>query len=151
VAGWSRSPKQVPGVEIFHGAEGLEPFLARSEILACLLPLTPETQGILNSKTMAMLPEGAVLINAARGELLVEDDLLRALGSGQITAASLDVFNYEPPVPDHPFWEHPRIVMTPHCASITVPETGARMVAENIRRLESGQPLEHVVDMAKGY
>ncbi|MDH3472381.1 MAG: glyoxylate/hydroxypyruvate reductase A [Rhodospirillales bacterium] len=151
VAGWSRSPKQVPGVESFHGAEGLQPFLARSEILVCLLPLTPETRGILDSKTMAMLPEGAVLINAARGEMLVEDDLLRALGSGQIAGASLDVFNYEPPVPDHPFWEHPRIVMTPHCASITVPDTGARMVAENIRRLESGQSLEHVVDLAKGY
>ncbi len=151
VAGWSRSAKEVPGVMSFHGTEQLQAFLARSEILVCMLPSTAETQGLLNSKALGMLPRGAVLINAARGDLLVEDDLLKALASGQITGASLDVFSYEPLVPDHPFWEHPRIVITPHCASITVPDSGARAVAENIRRLEASEPMEHVIDFAKGY
>ncbi len=151
VAGWSRAAKDVPGVTSFHGPDALQPFLARSEILICLLPSTVETQGILNSKTLGMLPRGAVLINSARGDLLVEDDLLKVLASGQIVGASLDVFSYEPLVPDHPFWEHPRIVITPHCAAVTEPDSGARTVVENIRRLEAGEPMLHQVDFAKGY
>jgi glyoxylate/hydroxypyruvate reductase A len=151
VAGWSRSPKSLPGVASFHGAEGLGPFLARSEILVCLVPLTAETWGILNADTLAQLPQGAALINVGRGELLVEDDLLPALDSGQVSAATLDVFAAEPLPPEHPFWSHPRVVMTPHCASITVPESGARAVVENIRRFEAGEALLHVADLARGY
>jgi glyoxylate/hydroxypyruvate reductase A len=151
VAGWSRSPKSLPGVASFHGAEGLAPFLARSEILVCLVPLTAETQGILNAGTLALLPRGAALINVGRGELLVEDDLLPALESGRVSAATLDVFAAEPPAPEHPFWSHPRVVMTPHCASITVPDSGARAVVENIRRLEAGEALLHVADLSRGY
>jgi len=151
VAGWSRSPKSVPGVAAFHGAEQLGPFLARSEILVCLLPLTAETLGILNARTLALLPRAAALINVGRGELLVEDDLLPALDAGQVAGATLDVFSSEPLAPEHPFWTHPRVVMTPHCASITMPDSGARAVVENIRRLEAGEPLLHVADIARGY
>ncbi len=151
VAGWSRSPKSVPGVAAFHGADQLEPFLARSEILVCLLPLTAETGGILNARTLALLPRGAALINVGRGELLVEEDLLPALDAGQVTAATLDVFASEPPAPEHPFWTHPRVVLTPHCASITVPDSGARAVVENIRRFEAGEALLHVADLGRGY
>ncbi len=151
VAGWSRSPKSVPGVTAFHGAEQLEAFLARSEILVCLLPLTEETLGFLNARTLAMLPRGAALINVGRGGLLIEDDLLPALDAGQVAAATLDVFASEPLASEHPFWTHPRVILTPHCASITVPESGARAVVENIRRLKAGEPLLYVADIGRGY
>jgi glyoxylate/hydroxypyruvate reductase A len=151
VAGWSRTPKSIPGISGFHGAGQLEAFLARSEILVCLLPLTEGTRGILNARTLALLPRGAALINVGRGDLLAEDDLLRALDSGQVGAATLDVFAIEPLASAHPFWAHPRVVVTPHCASITVPDSGARAVIENIRRLETGEPLLHVADLGRGY
>lgn len=151
VAGWSRNQKSVPDVTTFHGAEGLEPFLQHCEILVCLLPLTSETRGILNRRTLGLLPEGAAVINAARGELLVDDDLFHAFGTGRVAGASLDVFGYEPLVPEHPFWEHPKILVTPHCAAVTRPDTGAQAVAENIRRLEGGGQLAHVVDLDRGY
>jgi glyoxylate/hydroxypyruvate reductase A len=151
VAGWSRTAKSIAGVESFHGTEQLEGFLARSEILVCLLPLTGETRGILNARTFAQLPRGAAVINVGRGDLLAEDDLLRALDGGQIGAATLDVFAAEPLAPDHPFWSHPRVVVTPHIASLTVPDSGARAVIENIRRLEAGAPLRNVADLGRGY
>lgn len=151
VAGWSRTPKPVPGVTGFQGPVFMEAFLSRSDILVCLLPQTAETRGILNSRAFAMMPRGAVVINVARGGLLVEDDLLSAINSGQLSGASLDVFSYEPLVPEHPFWTHPRIVVTPHCAAVTVPDSGARVVIDNIRRLESGQGLTDVVDIKRGY
>lgn len=151
VAGWSRSPKEIPGVASYHGAEGLEAFLARSEILVCLLPLTEETRGILNAETFAKLPRGACVINVGRGEHLVEADLLAALESGQVDSATLDVFAEEPLPADSPFWSHERVVVTPHVASITIPDTAAAAVADNIRRVERGEAPLNAVDRARGY
>lgn len=151
LAGWSRRPKTVAGVETFHGRDGLGPFLAGTRILVCLLPLTPETEGIIGKETLARLPEGAVVINAARGGHVVDEDLLAALSSGHVRAATLDVFHAEPLPADHPFWDHEKITITPHAASLTVPETAALSVAANIRRMEKGEPPEPVVDPALGY
>lgn len=151
VAGWSRTPKTIARVESFHGTEQLEAFLARSEILVCLVPLTDETRGILNAQTFDQLPRGAAVVNVGRGELLAEDDLLQALDDGQIGTATLDVFAAEPLDPAHPFWSHPRVVVTPHIASLTVPDSGARAVIENIRRHEAGAPLLNVADLGRGY
>ena len=151
VAGWGRTLKNLPGVPGFQGAEGLRDFLARTDILVCLLPLTPDTRAILNAGTFARLPKGAVVINAARGGHLVDDDLLQALDSGQLSAAVLDVFHAEPLPADHPFWTHPRIDVTPHVASLTVPESAAKAVAANIRRMRAGEPPEPIVDPARGY
>src|SRR6267378_1485652 len=117
VAGWSRSAKTAAGIACHVGAAGLPRLLARSEILVCLLPLTAETEGILNTSTLALLPRGAALVNAARGAHLVEEDLLAALASGQLSGAVLDVFRDEPLPAGHPFWHHPRIVVTPHVAA----------------------------------
>ncbi len=151
VAGWSRSPKDMDGVETFHGVDGLGPFLARTEILVCLLPLTPETVGIIGAETLRQLPDGAVVINAARGGHVLDEDLIAALDSGQIAGATLDVFHEEPLPDGHPFWEHPKVAVTPHVASLTVPETAAQAVAENIRRIRAGEAPEPVVDMDAGY
>ena len=151
VAGWSRSEKTVAGVRCYHGAAGLPPVLCRSEILVCLLPLTAETEGILNTGTLALLPKGAALVNAARGAHLVEEDLLAALASGQISAGVLDVFREEPLPAGHPFWRHPRIVITPHVAAFTNPATAAPIILDNIRRFEEGRPLLNRVDPARGY
>ena len=151
LSGWSRRPKQVPGVESFHGAGGLTRFLARCDILVCLLPLTAETEGVLNRESFAAMPRGAAIINAARGGHLVEEDLIPALDSGQLSGATLDVFRQEPLPEDHAFWDHPRIILTPHAAASTIPETAAVAVAENIARFEAGQPLRNVVDWEQGY
>ena len=151
VAGWSRSEKAVAGVGSYAGAAGLALLLARSEILVCLLPLTADTEGILNARTLALLPRGAALVNAARGAHLVEADLLVALASGQISAAVLDVFSEEPLPAGHPFWDHPRIVMTPHVAAFTNPSTAAPIILDNIRRFEEGLPLLNRIDPARGY
>ena len=151
VAGWSRSEKAVEGVRSYAGAAGLAPLLGRSEIIVCLLPLTAETEGILNKRTLALLPKGAALVNAARGAHLVEEDLLAALASGQISAAVLDVFREEPLPVDHPFWHHPRVVVTPHIAAFTNPATAASIILDNIRRFEEGRPLLNRVDPARGY
>jgi len=151
VAGWTRSPKSLPGVANFHGPEGLGPFLARSEILVCLLPLTAETRGILSKSLFARLPKGAALINCARGAHLVEADLIPALESGQLSYATLDVFSPEPLAPNHPFWRHPRITVSPHVASITDPRTVVQLIAENVRRYRAGEPLLHLVDVKRGY
>jgi len=151
VAGWSRSEKAVEGVWSYAGAAGLAPLLGRSEIIVCLLPLTAETEGILNKRTLALLPKGAALVNAARGAHLVEEDLLAALASGQISAAVLDVFREEPLPVDHPFWHHPRVVVTPHIAAFTNPATASPIILDNIRRFEEGRPLLNRVDPARGY
>ena len=151
VASWTRSARPLPGVEAFHGADGLEPFLARTEILVCLLPLTPETRGILNRDLFRRLPRGAYLINAGRGGHQVEADILRALDEGKLAGATLDVFATEPLPPESPFWTHPKVTVTPHNASITNPRSAVRHVVESIRRVRAGEPLRHVVDPAVGY
>jgi glyoxylate/hydroxypyruvate reductase A len=151
VSGWSRTPKPVEGLSAWAGPEALEEFLARTDVLVCLLPLTRATRGILNKRTFARLPAGAYIINAARGEHLVEEDLLSALDSGHLSGACLDVFREEPLPGSHPFWNHPRITMTPHSASLTVPKTVAPQLVENYRRVRSGLAPLHVIDIQKGY
>jgi glyoxylate/hydroxypyruvate reductase A len=151
VAGWSRTAKDLPGVTCFHGPDGLAPFLARTKILVCLLPMTTATADILNRDTLAQLPRDAYLINAARGGHVVDADLLDALASGQLAHATLDVFREEPLPADHPFWDHQQITITPHNASITDPRSVVRQVAENIRRCDAGEPLLHPVDRDAGY
>jgi glyoxylate/hydroxypyruvate reductase len=151
VAGWSRRPKDLPGVQSFHGEEGRAAFLARSEILVCLLPLTPETEGILDRDLFQALPAGAYLINAGRGGHQVESDILAALDSGQLAGATLDVFREEPLPAASPFWDHPKVTVTPHNASITNPQSAVRHVCESIRRVRAGEPLRNVVDPDLGY
>ncbi len=151
VAGWARSRKDIAGVACFAGAEELGKFLTGSEILVCLLPLTEETRGILNRSTLGELPKGACVVNAARGAHLVDEDLLALLETGQIAEATLDVFHAEPLPPDHPFWDHPRVLVTPHAASVTPPETAAQVIAENVRRLRRGETPGPIVDFTKGY
>lgn len=151
VAGWSRTPKQIPGVESFHGDFGMAAFLARSEILVCLLPLTRETEGILSNDLFAKLPRGASLINAARGGHQVEENILAALESGQLSEATLDVFRQEPLPAGHPFWGHPKVTVTPHNASLTDPDGAARQVLANIERIRRGEPPTNIVDPKAGY
>lgn len=151
VIGYSRSPKAVPGVTSFHGEAGLAPFLARSRVLVNLLPLTPQTHGILNRHTLGRLPSGAYVINVARGAHLVEEDLLALLDSGHLSGATLDVFATEPLPADHPFWHHPRITVTPHTAARTLREESIAQIAGKIQALERGEPIRGVVDPARGY
>jgi glyoxylate/hydroxypyruvate reductase len=151
VRGWSRTTKRVEGVAVHAGVSGLDAFLDGIDILVCLLPLTAETEGILARPLFDRLAMGTRLVNVARGRHLVEADLLAALGEGRVAHATLDVFREEPLPEGHPFWAHPKITVTPHAASYSLPGSGAEMVAENIRRLMEGRPLEHVVDRARGY
>ncbi len=151
VRGWSRTRHALEGVTTFAGADGLAPFLGGCDILICLLPLTPATEGILDARLFAALPPGAVVVNVGRGRHLVAQDLLDALDCGRLRAAWLDVFADEPLPPDHPFWRHPRIHLTPHVAAWTHPESAADVVVDNLRRLEAGAPLRHRVDRTRGY
>ncbi len=150
VMGWSRRPKEIPGIECFHGA-GLADMLRHTDILICLLPLTKDTRGIINKDLLWSLPRGAFLLNAARGAHVVDSDLLQALDSGQIAGAALDVFAEEPLPREHPYWSHPKVIVTPHAASITIPRSVAPQVIENIRRAREGRPLINLVDFAAGY
>jgi glyoxylate/hydroxypyruvate reductase A len=150
VAGWSRSEKDLPGIETF-GHAGWRAFLARTDILVCLLPLTADTAGILDAATFAGLPQGAFVINVARGAHLVEDDLIAALDRGQLAGATLDVFRAEPLPAGNPLWRHPKVLITPHVASYSSPATAAAGVVENIARARAGQPLLHQVDRRRGY
>jgi glyoxylate/hydroxypyruvate reductase len=156
VAGWSNSPKIIDGVECFHGSAQLDAFLRRTDILVCLLPLTGETRQILNRKLFRKLnrssPMGApVVINAGRGGLQNEPDILAALDDGTLSAVSLDVYATEPLPTDSPFWTHPKVVLTPHNAADTDPDEISRYVARQIARFEAGERLENVVDPARGY
>jgi glyoxylate/hydroxypyruvate reductase len=151
VAGWSRTAKAVSGMATYAGPAGLDRLLARSEILVCLLPLTAATEGILDAGLFARLPRGAALVNAGRGGHLVEADLLAALASGQLSAAVLDVFREEPLPPQHPFWRHPRIIVTPHVAAETHPATAAPIIREAIRHCAADLPVANLIDPAQGY
>jgi glyoxylate/hydroxypyruvate reductase A len=151
VAGWSRTQKAVEGVACHWGAAGLEAFLARSEILVNLLPLTDATRGILNARTLDRLPDGACLINVARGAHLVDDDLLAALDSGKLRGAMLDVFQREPLAETHRFWTHPRILLTPHVAAPTIPELAVEQAIDAIRCFEDGRVPKGLVDCQRGY
>lgn len=151
VAGWTRRGRGIEGIEDFIGLDGLRPFLARSDILVSILPFTTDTDGVLDADAFAALPKGAYVINCGRGELVVEDDLKMALDSGHLSGAALDVFRQEPLPPDHPFWAHPLITITPHNASTGSAWYAVDVVIENIRRLEAGQPLVATVDREAGY
>lgn len=151
VVGWSRSPRQVPGVRCFSGSEGMRDFLAASRILVCLVPLTAETEGILNRDTLSRLQPGGYLINVARGGHLVEEDLIPLLDSGQLAGATLDVFRTEPLPAGHPFWSHPKITITPHTSARTLREETVAQIAEKIQALARGEPIAGVVDRQRGY
>ncbi|MHA1109123.1 MAG: 2-hydroxyacid dehydrogenase, partial [Alphaproteobacteria bacterium] len=151
VAAWTRTRRDEPGIESFHGADQLEPFLARSEIVINLLPLTADTGDIICARTLDMLPEGAALINLGRGQHVVDDDLIAALDSGRLGTATLDVFRTEPLPADHPFWRHPKITLLPHTARKTRPGNAIPQVADNIRRLRAGEPLLQTVNRDAGY
>jgi len=151
VRGWSRSAKAVDGVKAFSGTEELDAFLAESDILVCVLPLTPDTRGILNAQTFAKVPKGAFVINVARGGHVIENDLIAAVDSGHLSGAALDVFQTEPLPETSPLWAHPKIAVTPHVAAISDPAAGVRSVLDSIARSERGEPLRNVVDMTRGY
>ncbi|MBI0535420.1 glyoxylate/hydroxypyruvate reductase A [Roseomonas sp. KE2513] len=151
VIGWSRSRKALEGVESFAGAEELDAFLVRSDVLVCLLPSTPETAGIVNAGLLARLRPGAGFVNAARGGHVVVPDLVAALDSGQVSGAVLDVFDPEPLPAESPLWSHPKVTVTPHVASVARREARARYVAEAILGFEAGGPLPNLYDPARGY
>jgi glyoxylate/hydroxypyruvate reductase A len=154
--GWSRNPKTVPGVVTYAGETGLNPFLAQTDILVCLLPLTAETHGFLNHALFRKLARdgalgGPALINAGRGGLQNEADILRALDDGTLTGASLDVFEREPLPAKSPFWSHPKVFVTPHNAAQSDPKALSKYVLNQIERFERGLPLENVIDRSRGY
>ncbi len=151
VAGWSRSAKSLEQVTCFHGAQGLNDALARTDIAVLLLPDTPGTENTLNAQTLALMPKGAIIINPGRGPLIDDDALLAALERGHIAHATLDVFRVEPLPQGHAFWAHPNVTVTPHVAAETRPVTASQVIAENVRRSEAGEDLLYVVDRTLGY
>lgn len=151
VLGWSRSAKDVPGVRCYAGAEQLSDFLAETRVLVCLLPLTTETEGLLNRQTLAQLRPGGYLINVARGAHLVEEDLIPLLDDGHLAGATLDVFRQEPLPAGHPFWRHPKVTVTPHTAARTLRDESVAQIATKITRLECGESIAGIVDPVRGY
>lgn len=151
VSGWSRSPKEMDGVQSFAGLDALDAFLQETEILVVLLPLTDATRGILDQARLSRLPRGAHLINAGRGPLVIEQDLIDALQSGHLASATLDVFDAEPLPPEHPYWSCPGLMVTPHIASVTRAETAAKRVMQQIAGHERGAPIENLIDRRAGY
>lgn len=151
VAGWSRRAKDLNGITCFQGPGGLTDALARTDIAILLLPNTPGTENTFDAAAFAQMPKGAIIINPGRGPLIDDDALLAALDSGQIAHATLDVFRIEPLPQDHPFWAHPDVTVTPHIAAETRATTASRVIVENIRRSEAGEPLLYVVDRKLGY
>ncbi|MFT3850577.1 MAG: glyoxylate/hydroxypyruvate reductase A [Propionivibrio sp.] len=151
VAGWSRRAKTVDGVRCLHGGSGLRELLRQTDVLFCVLPATPETRHALDAETLALLPDGAALINAGRGSLIDERALLERLDGGHLRFALLDVFAEEPLPEDHPFWRHPRVIVTPHVAAATVPEETVRQIVANLAAQARGEPMNGVVDRRRGY
>ena len=151
VNGWSRSPKVLDGVRPFVGAAQFHDFLSASRVLVNLLPLTPETATILNREHMGRLQPGAYVINVARGAHLVDDDLLALLANGHLAGAALDVFRTEPLPPEHPFWRHPKIILTPHTSARTLREDSIAQIAGKMAALQRGEPVAGIVDPARGY
>ncbi len=151
LASWTRTPHNDAGIRNFFGADGLKPFLARTDILVCLLPLTAQTNNILDAGAFAALPKGAYFINAARGEHVVDSALLAALDSGHLSGATLDPFRDEPLPQDDPYWNHPKVTVTPHSACQGFAKYGAPAIIENVRRALDGRPLINVADRAAGY
>ncbi|MDZ4094063.1 MAG: NAD(P)-dependent oxidoreductase, partial [Paracoccaceae bacterium] len=151
VTGWSRTEKAVPGINCVHGVAGLETALRGAQIVVTLLPNTPQTENLLDARRLGWLPRGAMIVNPGRGALIDDTALLSALDSGQIGHATLDVFRSEPLPQDHAFWAHPGVTVTPHVAADTRTASASRVVAENIRRGEAGEPLLHLVDRKRGY
>ena len=151
VLGWSRTQKAIEGVECHSGDEGLAHVLSRAEIIVTILPLTTGTTYILNAERLALTPKGAVIINPGRGPLIDDEALLAALASGHIGHATLDVFATEPLPTDHPYWAHDKVTVTPHIAAETRAPEAARVVVEQIGRMQRGEPLRHVVDHGRGY
>jgi glyoxylate/hydroxypyruvate reductase A len=151
VHGLSRTPRHVADVTCLSGEGALEAVLGHGEILVCLLPLTPETRDLLDAAAFARMPRGACLINAARGAVVVDADLLAALDTDHLSGATLDVFRQEPLPPEHPFWRHPRVTITPHVASLTNLDSVAAQLADNVRRFAAGEALVHAVDRDRGY
>ncbi len=151
VTGWSRTPKTETDVPCFSGEDGLRLVLQSAQILVLLLPKTPDTENLINARTIAYLPKGAVILNPGRGALIDDTALLAALTSGQLGHATLDVFREEPLPKDHPFWAHPHVTVTPHIAADTRPNSASLVIAQNIKRAEAGLPLLNLVDKNRGY
>jgi glyoxylate/hydroxypyruvate reductase A len=151
VAGWARSTKSVDRVASFAGAGQLAPFLGRSEIVVCLLPLTGETENILGRAAFAAMPKGAALVNLARGQHVVDEDLIAALDAGQLSAATLDVFREEPLPRESPLWAHPRVTVMPHVSRRHDPENIVPRIVEHVARLARGEPPQQLVSRSLGY
>lgn len=151
VAGWSRSQKHIDHITCFSGQDGLENALKRADYCVLLLPSTAQTENTLNAETLALMPQGARILNPGRGPLIDDDALLAALDTDQIAHATLDVFRIEPLPKDHPYWQHLKVTVTPHVASETRAAYSAKTIAENIRRGQTGEPFIHLVDRSAGY
>ncbi|PUE13251.1 glyoxylate/hydroxypyruvate reductase A [Limnohabitans sp. WS1] len=151
VNGYSRSAKDLPGIRCFSGAQGLPEFLAATRVLVNLMPLTPETENILNQGTLSQLQAGGYVINVARGKHLVEEDLIALIDNGHLAGATLDVFRTEPLPADHPFWQHPKITVTPHTSARTLREESIAQIVGKMQALQRGEPIRGVVDHQRGY
>jgi glyoxylate/hydroxypyruvate reductase A len=151
VRGWSRTPKDLPGVECFAGMASLDAFLSGTRVLVSLLPLTAETNNLLDRRRLATLPQGAYVINVARGAQVAEPDLLALIRSGHIAGATLDVFRNEPLPAPHPFWDEPRITITPHISAVTIRSEAVRQIARKLAAFEANEPVDDIVDRNLGY
>ena len=151
VLGWSRSVKAELGLPNFSGEQGLADCLAQAQVAVAILPLTAETNRLLNRTTLSHLPRGAYLINVGRGAQVVEADLLELIRNGHLAGATLDVFHTEPLAADHPFWQEPNITITPHVSALTIVEQAQAQLAQKIQRIEQGLPITGIVDRHKGY
>lgn len=151
VLGWSRTPKALAGVECHAGIEALPGLLAQCEICVLLLPLTPETENLMSAERFAQLPRGAKFVSCGRGRTVDEAALVEALRSGHIAEATLDVFHAEPLAAEHPLWTFPQVLITPHLASVAIPRTAARQIADNLARVRRGEPALHQIDRRRGY